>query len=399
MNNPDSPSVSVAERENLASAAYEFLLTRKTTGTWLHVGNGNTGLARSARAAAERSGIKLTVTTPFDAPAFAEQRPHIFLEADCLSAGDFVRLIDDFCATNSCGTICGNGFLESEPHRRVLLDRFPDRLTVIGSSIWWVVTEPPAKPPDTRGAVCVPCFRDTWRIEENLAWRTELVSGLDVHIFDDNFEPAESDRLQAIARNCGWRYHASNLGEHPDYTGARNEFSAYNRFIWESLTGLADGYDFVIKMDTDACIVEETWWHEIAARLTGQDALLGTFDFRPIREVEQFWDLAGRHGHMLTRHDYPMHIQGGIYAISQGAMRLLKAMGFMAGEHRGFTEDGYMSYSAQCLGIELLPATTFGSWSYSKQLPLQVLTHLKALHPLMRREWSAVALEEGTDAG
>lgn len=378
----------VTERVELEEAAYQYLMSHTAAGSWLHIGDRDSRLSRCAGETAKHLGIELTVSPALDSRV-AHRVTHCFLEADRFGVTGFADAIDLLVSIDTVKTLCGTGFLQSDGHRQVLLEKFPGRLTLAGSLVWWAVTEPASIPKNFRGALCLPCFQDNWRVEENFAWRSELVEGLDVHIFDDNFEPAESERLRAVARHCDWHYHRSELGEHPDFTGNRTEFSEYNRFIWESLTGLADQYDFVVKLDTDACFLERDWWHEMAARLSGRDAMLGTFDFRPISEVEPFWELANRHGYTLPKPEFPLHLQGGMYAISRGALHLLKAMGFLLGQHHGFGEDGYMSYCAQCLGIELLPATTFGSWSYRKRPPLNALRHLKAMHPLMRREWPA----------
>lgn len=367
----------------LAQAGYEHLLIHGRAGSWWHVGEADTPLARLGGTVAGELAVHWQCVEKTDK---AGDTPwNCFIDGNALTAAEFADCLESLGHRRPSGFLCGTGMLRSSRHRAELLDRFPDRISIISSVVWVVVPDYPHPPVDVRGAVFLPCHGDTWRVEQNLAWRTELVAGLDVHVFDDNHAPAETDRLAAIARECGWCYHRSGLGEHPDYTASRAEFSDYNRFIWESLVSLGNEYDFVIKLDTDACPLRADWWHEAAARLTGREAMLGTYDLRPAHEVTDFWQVARRHGYSLAVPRFPMHLQGGTYALSRGALQRLKGMGFLAGPHNGFTEDGYMSYCAQLLGIELLAAATIGSWSSQKRPPWWALTHLRSVHPLMRR--------------
>ncbi len=371
----------------LAQAAYGYLLHLGGTGRWQHVGSPESHLAQFGRDSSKLLGNSWKLV---DAGSILEvdvTPTHLFIDGDSLTLDRFVESLQAAHAFADSSIICGTGSIKDQAYRDVLFNTLEDRISIISSVAWWVLPKLPPLPSAVRCAVLTPCFRDTWRLEQNLAWRPELVSGLDVHIFDDNFEPAEIERLSAIARECGWHYHRSGLGEHPDYTDPRAEFSAYSRFLWESFVSLADDYDIVIKVDTDACLLRPDWWHEAAARLQGKNAMMGTFEVRRAHEVADFWNVARRNGYSVSTPQYPMHLQGGIYAITGGALRLIRKMGFMDGPHFGFTEDGYMSFCAQLLGIEMVPAATFGSRTRHKCPPMRCLTHLKAIHPLMRREW------------
>ena len=386
--NPQKPHLTFAAHQlEMAQIAYEHLLTRGGGRRWLHVGSGDSDLAAWVRRSARRMNIVWDVIKADDARSAADEAAHLFIDGNELPADVFAQLLSRLATRVEFSIVCGTGFHQSGAHRHSLLSVFPGRISLVASTVWWAQPEFPALPKQTRGAVLVPCFQDTWRVEQNLAWRPELVAGLDVHIFDDNFAPGEMDRLSAVARACGWHYHQSGLGEHEDFTARRMEFADYNWFIWKSLTSLADDYDFVVKVDTDACLLNPDWWHELAARLQGRDAMLGTFDLRPMYEVAYFWHVAWQNGYSPPVPAYPLHLQGGIYAISQGALLKFREMGFLPGPHHDFTEDGYMSYCAQLLGIEMLPATTIGAWTSLKRPPLDNISHLKAIHPLMQREW------------
>lgn len=377
--------------ENLlefAEMGYALLVSRNRAPGWIHLSKQETSVAGIGRRTCHLLGVPWRMENFFADDHSPLLRHNLCVEAESFSCEEFSNLLDWITAKKCTGAVCGTGFVSSGRHRDILLKRFPNRITLIGTAMWMLTETATAPPKKVRGALMTPCFQDNWRLEQNLGWRPELVEGLDVHIFDDNYQPAESERLTAVARECGWYYHRSGLGEHPDYTSNTKEFSTYNRFIFESYMTLVDDYDFVVKLDTDACILQPDWWHEIAARLTGRTALLGTFDLRPLFEVGYFWHTAWKHGCWYDAPPFPLHLQGGIYALSQNALYRFREMGFVPGPHHDFGEDGYMSYFAQVLGIELLPATTFGSWTNLKRPSLESLTHLKAIHPLMRRDWN-----------
>lgn len=379
--------------ENLfefAEMGYEFLVSRNPRPGWVHFAKEETALALVGQRAAT---IQRTTWNRID-PACLDASQligdaHCFIEAEQMSADEFALLLDRITGPEGGNRLCGTGFLSLDGYREVLLDRFADRISLLGTATWWVTDPIPPVPPYSRGALLMPSFQDNWRIEQNLAWRPDLTQGLDVHVFDDNYQPAESDRLAAVAKSCGWHYHNSELGEHPDYTSNTTEFSTYNRFIFESYMRLVEDYDFVVKLDTDACLLQPDWWHEIAARLHGRAALLGTFDLRPLYEVGYFWQVAWRNGLWYDVPPFPMHLQGGTYAVSKEALLRFREQGFVPGPHHDFGEDGYMSYFAQALGIELIPATTFGSWTNLKRPPLEAIRHFKAIHPLMRKNWES----------
>jgi len=382
---PQKPHYDFANHQlEMAQIAYDYLLSRSNGSPWIHVGPEESGLARFAERSAKRQGVKWVAEDAELVTGIGST--NVFVDGDALSEGEFAAALRRLDSLETDTMVCGTGYHTRPAHRVLLNKKFSDRITHVASSVWWVRPGLPPLPKNTKGAVFIPCFQDTWRIEENLAWRPELVNGLDVHIFDHNFAPAEMDRLSAVARNCDWTYHHRGTRDHPDFTSCRAEFADYNRFIWQNMTGLSDGYDFVIKLDTDACILDRYWWHEAAARLHGRTAMMGTFDLRPMYEVAYFWHVAWQNGYNPSVPAYPMHLQGGIYAVSRGALRSLGDMGFLPGPHHDFTEDGYMSYCAQMLGVEMIPSTTLGSWTRLKRPPLEHLGPFKAIHPLMRRD-------------
>lgn len=296
------------------------------------------------------------------------------------------------------GILCGHDYTWKEGVRRALHELFGDGVTLLGGSVWQVAEGARARPSGGRGCVFIPTFRDTGLLAENFGGRPELTARMDVCVFDDNFEATESARVEALCQANGWRYFGSERPRHGEWRQEQDDLSRYNRFIWESMTSLADEYEFVVKMDTDAYVVDSSWDEEMARLLRGRTAIAGTPEHRPSRDVMSFWNLARAAGYPVAAvPDYVMHMQGGIYGLSRGALRALREMGFLAGEHVFFAEDCYMSYSCQLLGVEFLTTRTVGSWFRPYRPPLEVIRSLKAIHPLARSEWHAFA--NPSDAG
>ena len=377
----------------LMEMAYHHLLNIAISRPWVHVGQIEESLEKAVVRSSRMAKADWSKKQQDHADWSGLANANVFLDGNTLPLELFETLLDMLGPATDSMLLCGAGLFSNPSIREALLKRFPARLAILQSSVWWVQPEIPQPSLGARGAIFLPSFRDTRLVEENFAWRPELFEGLDLHVFDDNHEPAESERLLAIARACGWHYHASGMGRHSDLAHRQIDYSPYNGFIWRSLTSLADDYDYVVKLDTDTCLLAPDWWHEAAGRLAGRVAMLGTFELRPFYQVAPFWNTAWRNGWWRTVPALALGVQGGWYALSQEALRRIRDMGFMPGPHKDFTEDGYMSYSAQLLGIEMLASTTTGSWWRNMRPALAHVDHLKALHPLTRREWD----EHGRD--
>jgi hypothetical protein len=242
------------------------------------------------------------------------------------------------------------------------------------------VPEPPPRTPP-RGCLAIPTFRDADRLEAHFGRRAGWIAPLDCLVIDDNFEPAESARVRALCARHGWRHRPTGRPAHRGWLEDAGDLSSFNRALWEALTSLADDYDYVVKMDTDACLLGPAWHEEMARRLAGRAALLGTPELRPARDGMAFWELARRRGVPFDLEPSVAHLQGGIVGLGRGALLRLRAMGFLDGPHAGFAEDVYLSYCCRALGIPLERAETVGSW-YAPYRPSSAsLLGLKAVHP------------------
>lgn len=253
--------------------------------------------------------------------------------------------------------------------------------------------------PSAPGCLFIPTFRDSDLLEANFGGRPELSGELDIHVFDDNFERDENIRVERLCRENHWRYHRSNRPSHGSWEDDQADLSGFNRFAWESLTGLGEHYDFVIKIDTDAYIIDPGWSHEIGHLLSGRKAIAGTPEYRPVRDVTSFWALAKQAGFKFDLSEYVMHVQGGIYGFSRSALRSLREMGFLAGKHVFLAEDCYLSYACWLLGVEFLATTTIGSWYRPYRPKLEEISRLKAIHPLTRSEWTEFLRHSRSDPG
>jgi hypothetical protein len=243
------------------------------------------------------------------------------------------------------------------------------------------------------GCVFVPSFRDSDLLEQNFSNRPELTWGIDFFVFDDNYDRLESERVRDLCERNGWQYRNSGRSQHGDLDEERN-LSSFNRFILDSMIALSADYEYVIKMDTDAYIIEAGWYAEFSCLLAGHAAIAGTPEIRRTDDVMGFWNLASRHvGKKFCLPDYVMHIQGGIYGLNRKALHKLSSFGFMEGEHIFFGDDCYISYACRILGIDFLECTTIGSWFHPYRPPLEGLPNLKAIHPLSRSDWERFLAE------
>jgi len=371
-------------QRELCETAYHHLLENGGSRPWIHFGSEDSDLSVGGRHSANFLNIEWTMGDEFAKIKDDSKGANVFIDGNSLALESFGRLLDRFACRADEGTVCGTGFFRSDDYRAALIERFEGRISIVQSSVWQLQRTMPPIPGSFRGAVCLPCYQDTQVLEENFAHHPEHLSALEMHVFDDNFEAAESQRVTALARECGWHYHRSGLGKHPNWTNNYADYSQYNRFIWQSLTSLADDYDFVIKLDTDTCILAPDWHHEFAARLCGRAAIMGTIEVRPLYQVASFWNAAWPEGYWREIPVFPASVQGGLYGVSREALQRLRKMGFLPGPHKTCTEDGYVSYAAQLLEVELLPAATVGSWSKLALPPLNSVRHLKAIHPLLR---------------
>lgn len=257
---------------------------------------------------------------------------------------------------------------------------------------------PPAGPPKAaaRGCVLLPTFRDSELLEENYADRPELTRAVDIHVFDDNFEFAERRRVRDLCAASGWFHHSSGRGRHASIQASWRDRSDYNRFIWESFCALGEDYDYVIKMDTDAYVIDPRWHEEFADLLAGEAAIAGTREMRRTSDVMAFWSLAREAGYEVDLPKHVMHVQGGIYGLSQAALARVRDMDFLDGDHAFFGEDCYISYCCRLLDVEFRPTKTVGSWWHPYRPKLPVIREKRAIHPLRRREWQQFLATEGT---
>jgi predicted O-methyltransferase YrrM len=308
----------------------------------------------------------------------------LFLDAD----HSYEAVKRDLCAwrpkMKPGGTLAGHDYIWKEGVRRAIHDVFGDHVALLGGSIWQ------AQDPQWslgRGCIFIPTFCDTDLLDQNFGNRRDLTANLDIWVYDDNVNAQECEKVKALCQANGWEYRRSQRERHGSWRSEYSNLAGYNRFIWESMTFLGEHYDYVVKMDTDAYVIEPDWYREIAGLLSKRTAIAGTPETRPTRDVMSFWNLARKAGFDVDVGEYVTHLQGGLYGVSRAALEKLASMGFLAGEHVGFAEDCYMSYSARLLGIEFLTTQTTGSWFRPYRPKMELIRHLKAIHPLTRLEW------------
>lgn len=224
-------------------------------------------------------------------------------------------------------------------------------------------------PPPGRGAIFILTSRDTALLEENFAGQD---AGIDLHVCDNNIEPAERDRVRALCEANGWSY-------------TRSDLSDLNRAVWEGMTTLGRDYDYVVKMEPATLILDPAWHHRMARLLCGRAAIAGTPEYRDVRDVASFW--TGRAAELT---ETVLHFQGGILGMSREALRLLRDAGC---PRVPVGPDCCLSYMCHLLGIEFFPDPTTGSWFAPYRPPLREIAHLRAIHPLTRFEWSHRIIE------
>jgi len=246
---------------------------------------------------------------------------------------------------------------------------------------------PESEPSVARGAVFIPSFEDSELLAGNFGDRPGIFGDLDVFIVDDANDSDEASRLRALCDRNGWTYWTSGRAPHVPQGDAWWDCSAYNRFIWETFLRLGATYDFVIKVDTDAYLIDRDWSIEFSNVLSTGSVIAGTGELRPTRDVGAFWEIARKSGWQADPGEYVAHTQGGIYGLSRSAIELLRTMGFLEGTHTFFSEDCYISYCCQLLGVTRVETQTVGSWHQPYRPMLDTIDHLLAIHPLTRREW------------
>lgn len=282
------------------------------------------------------------------------------------------------------GFFAGANFSSPEV-RKVVLESFP-RIEMHGN-LWKSVHEFPHVIQRTRGCVVIPTFQDSALLKENFGNRLRSTDELDIYVFDDNAEPEISMNVRRLCEENDWRYRHSGQPQHENLSNEMRDSSPYVQFIWRSMTSLAHEYDYVVKMDTDAFIIEEDWYEDFAHKLTNKFTIAGTLELRPSCESTSFWKRAGEQGHPWRPRVFESHMQGGIYGMSSSALIAVGNMGFLLGPHTGYGEDRYMSFCGRLKGVEFLSTPSVGSWSRLNRPPLSVISHLKAIHPLIQSEW------------
>lgn len=287
------------------------------------------------------------------------------------------------------GVLLGHDYIWKEGVRTALEEVLPRKFKLVGGSLWQMLPTWEGPLPNSRGSIFLPTFQDTELLIENYANRPELSREIDIHVYDDNFNPGETARVKILCEENGWFFHHHERSPHGEWEDDFHDLQEFNRFVWDSLIALGEVYDFVIKMDTDAYIVEPDFYHEFAHLLTGKIAIAGTPEYRSIQDVMGFWSLAESYGYTYPTEDWIAHMQGGIYGLSKAALAMLKEMQFMEGRHAYFVEDGYISYCCLLQGIEYIEVNYSGSWWHPYRPSLDHLQHLKAIHPLSRSDWEA----------
>lgn len=308
----------------------------------------------------------------------------LFLDGDHSHAGVKRDLLAWMPKMAPTGVFFGHDYTWFEGVRTAVAEVLGDRFSLIGGSLWKI----DERVTTARGAIFLPTFRDGPLLAENWDNRPELAGLPDVHVFDDNFEEAESDVVRALCERNGWRYRHTGRTRHGHWMEDYGELSGFNRFMFDGLTSLADDYDYVIKMDTDAYVVDPDFHREFAQKLYGRVAIAGTMETRASRDVMRFWEIAEQAGFTYPVGEYIAHVQGGISGYSKALLLALRRMGFLEGPHAGYGEDGYLSYCGMLLGADFLETVATGSWWRHYRPPLQTLRPLKAVHPMTRSEWT-----------
>jgi predicted O-methyltransferase YrrM len=287
---------------------------------------------------------------------------------------------------HSC--LCGHDYTFREGVRQAVHEIFHDRVELLGGSIWRVQAKQPF--PRGKGCAFIPTFRDSVRLYENFDGRGNLQAGLDTFVYDDNFEPPESELVRSFCERNGCTYRLRERPRHAGWEDEQGDLSGFNKFIWNAICELGQTYDYVVKLDTDTLLLDPTWYHEISQiLLTNPGTIAGTPETRPMKDVASFWIVAERAGYNCARTNDITHMQGGLYGLGRAAIDSLRSMGFLEGRHVFFAEDCYISYCCHLCGISFQPLKSVGSWFRAYRPKLDTIDYLKAIHPLMRSEWDA----------
>jgi hypothetical protein len=296
------------------------------------------------------------------------------------------------------GCLCGHDYTLREGVQRAVREIFRDRVELLGGSIWRARVEQPL--PTGKGCAFIPTFRDSARLYENFDGRGNFLVGLDTFVYDDNFEADESKLVRSFCERNGFSYRFWARRRHGSWENEQGDLSGYNKFVWKAICELGQAYEYVIKLDSDTLLLDPSWYLEISRiLLTDPGTIAGTPEARPIKDVVSFWMLAERAGYRFVRTDYVTHMQGGLYALGRAAIDSLRSMGFLEGRHVFFAEDCYISYCCQLCGISFQPLVSVGSWFRTYRPKLETIAYLKAIHPLMRREWDAFVREMAAPLG
>ncbi len=286
------------------------------------------------------------------------------------------------------GVLCGHDYIWKPGVRNALAEVLPGKVIRLSGSLWQMMPDWDIPPPTTRGCIFLPTFQDSDLLVANFHQRPELCREIDIHVFDDNWEPALSQEVRQLCLENGWTYHAYGRTAHGNWRDEYHDLRRFNYFVWESMILLSEQYDYVIKADTDAYIIDPAFHHEFAHLLSGPaPAIAGTLEYRPTRDVMDFWHIAASYGYQHHSAELVAHMQGGIYGLNKTALSMIKNMGFLEGRHSGFAEDGYISYCCLLLNIPFMPTLYSGSWWHPYRPALGDIGHLKAIHPLKKTEW------------
>lgn len=287
------------------------------------------------------------------------------------------------------GVMFGHDYHWFEGVRTALAEVLPRRVALVGGSLWKMLPPWESGPAKGKGCIFIPSFEDTDVLAQNFGNRPEIRQGIDIKVYDDNSDPAESAALEALCKENHWEYHKVDRPKHRDWIADEQDLSGFNHFIWDTFTTLGLEYDYVLKLDTDALIVAPDFYLEFDRLLTGKEAVAGTLEIRASNQVGNFWELAAANGHPYTPPSHVGHMQGGIYGFSKAALLRLREMGFFKGPHRYFGDDPYLSFCCLILGIPFVETHYSGSWWHPYLPKMERLRHLRAVHPMLRSRWEA----------
>jgi GT2 family glycosyltransferase len=313
----------------------------------------------------------------------------IFVDGDHSHAGVVRDLRAWLPKLKPGGVLFGHDYIWHEGVRTGLAEVLGDQFKQLEGSLWQALTPWDDRPAQGRGCIFIPTFEDADLLTLNFADRPDLAEAIDIHIFDDNFDPSEIDRVKHLCEANGWHYHFIGRDRHNDWQGDQHDLSGFNKMIWDIFIALGQEYDYVIKVDSDAWIVQPDFYLEFDRLLHGRRAIAGTVETRHTGHLQHFWDLGAHYGYTHEPGEWSSHIQGGIYGLSKAAISELAEMGFMEGVHAYFAEDAYMSLSCTLLGIPLWETDHTGSWWHPYLPEMARLRYLRAVHPMTKTQWES----------